>query len=97
MVAQEILNQLGGNKFVVMTGARGFVKSDDSLSFKLPSNFARDGINSVVVKLGADDTYSVSFFKIRGTSVKEVSAHSDVYADQLQELFTSETGLDTRL
>ncbi|AXF77019.1 hypothetical protein AV903_14875 [Erwinia tracheiphila] len=40
-IAVEILNQLGGNKFIAMTGAKNFVWLENGgLIFKLPSNFA---------------------------------------------------------
>ncbi|EIP9270516.1 hypothetical protein LT886_002400, partial [Salmonella enterica] len=51
-IAVEILNQLGGNKFIAMTGAKNFVWLEKGgLIFKLPSNFARNGINLVRIKL----------------------------------------------
>jgi hypothetical protein len=34
-VANEIRNQLGGNRFAVMTGAHNFIGDANSLSFKL--------------------------------------------------------------
>lgn len=96
-VAQTILQQLGGNRFAVMTGAKNFVGSDDALSFALPSNFARNGINRVRVTLQPSDTYTVTFFKIRGTKVAEIATRDDVYADSLQTVFKHVTGLDTHL
>ncbi|HFN7312713.1 TPA: hypothetical protein ACHGUK_004268 [Escherichia coli] len=43
-VATEILNQLGGNRFIAMTGAKNFTCFDENgesgLCFRLPSNFA---------------------------------------------------------
>lgn len=97
-VANTILEQLGKNRFIAMTGAKNFVGSDDALSFKLPSNFAKGGINAVRIRLDTSrDTYEVTFSKIRGTKVTQVSTFNDVYADSLRSLFTSETGLDTSL
>ena len=37
-VARSILDQLGGARFVAMTGAREFVGSADSLTFKIGVN-----------------------------------------------------------
>jgi len=36
--AQELINQLGGNKFIAMTGAKSFVnnRSGRSLTFRIP-------------------------------------------------------------
>ena len=47
--AKEILNQLGGNKFIAMTGARNLGATENSLCFKLPRGFAKDSINFVKV------------------------------------------------
>jgi hypothetical protein len=96
-VANTILEQLGGRRLMAMTGAKNFIGSEDALSFRLPSNFAKDGINAVRVQLMADDTYTVCFSKVRGTAVKVVSIDHMVYCDMLQDLFMSKTGLATRL
>lgn len=95
--ANTILAQLGGNRFTVMTGARSYVGSADTLSFKLPNRFANDGINGVRITLDASDTYTVDFYKIRGIKMTTVKSVSGVYADQLRALFTRVTGLDTSL
>ena|SRR5690348_11826864 len=96
-VAETILEQLGGNRFIVMTGARGFLDAGNALRFRLPSNFASRGINAVSVTLNGADTYDLVFSKVRGSSVTEVAAVTHVYVDQLRDVFRSETGLDTTL
>lgn len=40
-VANEILRQLGGNKFLVMTGANHLIGDTYSLSMKLPRNMSK--------------------------------------------------------
>lgn len=98
-VATTILEQLGGNRFRVMTGARDFLGSEDSLQFKLPR--AKDGINCVQIKLEPSDTYTMKFVRVgdrrTGYKVTEKAVCEDVYCDQLQELFTKYTGLYTSL
>jgi hypothetical protein len=96
-VGGEILAQLGGSKFRAMTGAKDFVRSSDSLRFKLPSNFAKHGINLVRITLDPSDTYTMTFYKMHGTDVREIEEISGVYADQLRDIFTDVTGLDTSL
>ncbi|ECT6020487.1 hypothetical protein N6N71_21255 [Escherichia albertii] len=100
-VATEILNQLGGNRFIAMTGAKNFAYFDEDgecgLSFRLPSKFAMNGINLVKIKLTFSDTYQVTFSGVRGAMVKEVSTFDNVYCDQLECLFNEQTGLATRL
>lgn len=97
-VANEILTQLGGGKFIAMTGANGFSAGrDGSLTFRLPSNFAKDGINWVRVTLTAMDDYTLTFLKVRGVKTTPVAEREGVYNDSLRAVFTSVTGLDTSL
>jgi len=96
-VAITILNQLGGNKLIAMTGARNFVSSPDSLGFKLPSRSARNGINFVKITLNVMDTYDVEFKKIWNFKITDISRHEGIYDDMLQPLFVEETGLNVVL
>lgn len=92
---QTILDQLGGNKFVAMTGAKQLVAGSDFLQFGIGRG-ARNGANKVRVVL-ADDVYRVEFFNIRGVNIRECGAVDRVYADRLAAVFTEHTGFDTRL
>lgn len=107
-VARTILEQLGGNGFVLMVGAKHLTAIEGGLSFKLPSNFAKDGINHVEVILTPMDVYTVKFMRVRiqrgedgnidlDRSVKIVDVHEDVYADSLRDVFERVTGLATRM
>lgn len=100
-IATEILCQLGGNRFIAMTGARQFSYFDDKgecgICFRLPTRFAMNGINYVKIKLTWADTYEVTFFKVTGINIKTVVTHDNIYFDGLQDIFTQETGLNTRL
>jgi len=92
------LEQLGGNKFVVMTGAKNFINWGNGLSFKLPgAEFAKQGINYVKITLDPSDTYTMEFGRTRGSEYKVINTHNDIYFDVLQEVFTRETGLETHL
>lgn len=89
-----LISQLGGNKFIVMTGANNFTRVDgNTLSFRLPHSI----INHVQIKLNAMDTYDMEFCQIRGVKCKVVETVEDVYNDSLQDVFTRVTGLSTRL
>jgi hypothetical protein len=97
-IAKTILQQLGGNKFVVMTGAKNLTSIGNGLSFRLPGHgFTKNGINYVKIILAPSDTYNIELGKIRGTTYKIINTINDVYFDQLQEIFTRETGLNTHL
>lgn len=96
-VAAEIMRQLGGGRFILMTGARHFVADDDySLSFKIPRS---NGIQAVTIKLNGGDTYDMEFCKINKTPPYRhiVATEQDVYFDELQKVFTHHTGLATSL
>ena len=94
-VAKTILQQLGGNRFIAMTGAKNFGSSRNSLQFKIGRN--SKSISHVIVTLKSSDLYDVEFIRIRGTSRKVVKKLRGIYADQLQQMFTKYTGLRTRL
>ena len=89
--AAELLKQLGGNKFIAMTGAKNFGIGKDGLSFKIGKN--AKAVNYVVIQLNGKDLYDMKFQK--GTRVLKKA--NDVYADQLQKMFTKHTGMYTRL
>lgn len=92
-----VLQQLGGRRFTMMTGAKHFVQSkkESWISFRLPSRFAKDGINYVKIHLTVMDDYTLTFSKVWGTKVTEVAKVEGVYCDQLQSVFTEKTGLYT--
>ena len=90
--AVTLLEQLGGKRFIAMTGARNFFKGENSILFKLPK--AQHGIRLVKIELTPADLYDMTFFTLSGKVVKKVDG---IYDDQLQEIFTENTGLYTHL
>lgn len=92
-VAQTILEQLGGNMFRAMTGAKDFVTDGSHLRFKIGRG-ATNAINLVTVKLEADDTYTVTFARFRALKVTPVKTVPGVYCDMLRSVFTEATGFD---
>ena len=99
-IAQTILSQLGGRSFIIMTGARGLIGGENFLMFRLPAGFAKDGINTVKITLDWTDTYIFEALKVSSGSEQKIDIIEKldfVYADDLQEIFTRITGLDTHL
>lgn len=94
-VPHEILRQLGGNKFIVMTGA---VCTSDKNTLSVRFKGSRIA-NLMTVTLKGNDTYDVKFSKYAPKSglVTPVKEWSDVYADMLRDIFESTTGLRTRI
>ena len=93
-VAQTILSQLGGNRFIAMTGAKGFAAAERTLVFSIGRNSSK--VNRVRINLDGNDTYTLEFSRYANYQHKTLKTYEGVYADMLQELFTEYTGLYTR-
>lgn len=99
-VANTILAQLGGRRFIAMTGARDFIGGDNFIMFSLPAGIAKEGINKIRITLDWTDTYIFEALKVfPGPELKidTIKKMDFVYADDLEDIFTSITGLDTHL
>lgn len=95
-VAQTILQQLGGNKFVAMTGSKNFIASENFLRMNLTRNKAK--AKWLKITLNANDTYTMDFFTAdKNFNLTSKVKFEDVYCDQLCFLFTKATGLFTSL
>ena len=93
MISQTIIEQLGGTgRLSAMTGANNFLDIGNGLQFKFKGSRKT---NSVHIHLAADDTYSVTFYKLLkgGLDVRVIHAAEGIYCDQLKPLFESTTGL----
>jgi len=96
-VAVEILRQMGGNRFIAMTGARNFFCDNNSIGFRLPGTMTRDRINFVKVTLNSMDTYDIEFKNIRGDKIKDVDSYEGIYNDGLEAAIGRRVGMATRL
>ena len=107
-ICSTIHSQMGGNKFLTMTGSKiQYIQEDNgnaSITYKLTRN--KVGANFLKVTLNAMDVYDMEFILFRDvkkngfyseTIRKVVATHENVYDDMLQGCFTSTTGLYTRL
>ena len=93
--AGETLKQLGGNKFIAMTGAKNFAVGPKGMGFKIGRN--SKNINYIRIDLKSTDLYDMEFINIRGSKIKVVKKITGVYNDQLQKMFTKYTGMYTSL
>ena len=95
-VAKTILEQLGGNKFCVMTGAKNLAGDENSQSMRIGRNSSNS--NYLKITLNSMDTYDMKFCKLtRKFEEKSVTEYSDVYNDMLTEVFEKHTGMYTKL
>lgn len=96
IIAATILQQLGGNKFIAMTGSKNFTIVDNSLSMHLTRNKAK--AKYLKITLNSMDTYDMVFYTVNKNFEVIIKAQFDgVYCDQLQDIFTEVTGLYTHL
>ena len=95
-VAKTILEQLGGNKFCMMTGAKNLAGDENSLSMRIGRNSSNS--NYLKITLNSMDLYDMKFCKLtRKFEEKSVTEYSDVYNDMLTEVFEKHTGMYTSL
>lgn len=101
-VAETILHQLGGTRFIAMTGADNFVGGETTLIFRIPASLTKNRGNRIRVTLDGNDFYKIEYMKIRtARTVKnpfvilDTREHIDV--SKLRLNFTNMTGLDTSL
>jgi len=103
-IARTILDQLGGNRFVMLTGCNSFVGDKDTLRMSIPRNYSK--ANRLWITLNEKDLYDMRFFRFRRghinrngefipEKIDEEKVYSDIYFDQLQEVFTRHTHLYT--
>ena len=94
--AKTLLRQLGGNKFIMMTGAKQMSIGKDGLTMKIGRN--SKSITHVAIDLDrGKDLYTMKFIRVRKGIPKVVKQYDGVYADNLNNIFEKETGLYTRL
>jgi hypothetical protein len=98
VVVETLLKQLGGNKFMVMTGSKVFDYGSNMLTLKLPTNKSKANYLDIVYHPGKD-LYTMTFRRVfnRGLDSKRLVEYDDLYADQLREVFTLATGMETSL
>jgi hypothetical protein len=100
-VAKTILEQLGGNQFVAMTGAKNlfFLKEKaGGLQFNISSrNASNAGLVRIILEW--NDTYTMQFIKVNSrTCIQTIKTEfAGAYCSDLCQLFTSATGLYTSL
>lgn len=98
-VAETILNQLGGNKFIVMTGSKNFLNIGNGLRMKLSRNKSK--AQYLKIELTGSDLYNMTFFSAKTTDSDIVLTTKEkiegVYFDQMNRIFEQVTGLYTSL
>lgn len=95
-IATTILQQLGGSKFIAMTGAKNLGNGGNYLQMTLPKNQSK--AKYLTITLNELDTYEMEFSNMDKEFNKIVVAkHTNVYADTLRKVFASVTKFETSL
>lgn len=93
----NVIEQLGGNIFMRMTGARNMVNHDNGVSFKLSSRVTHDKINYVKVTEISKNIFNMEFGRMHRGVYTIKRNDKNVHDFMLQMIFTEATGLDTKL
>lgn len=96
-VANTILQQLGGRRFIAMTGAHSFTGDRNSLTFKFPQ-VRESRLFAMKIELTPADEYRVEFWAKKGRfDVVKAMEFDGIYCDILADLFERKTGYRTSL
>ena len=101
-IAKTILQQIGGSRFLTMTGPRDLINLGNGLRMSLSRNKTSANRLEIIYDEGAD-LYNMRFYrqsvskKTFEVKTKDIKTYEGVYCDMLEEIFTDVTGLDTRL
>lgn len=95
-IAETILQQLGGRRFIAMTGSSNFIDGGNYINMKLTKNACK--AQYLRIELNSMDTYDMTFYRVdKELNRTTVAECNGVYCDMLQDIFTQKTGLYTKL
>lgn len=87
MIGANILQQLGGQRFQSLTGARDFVWQNDGIAFRVPRTGS--GIAYIRITVAPNDTYSVTFLDKHSVEIVRID---DLCADALRATMAQHIG-----
>lgn len=95
--ADETLKQLGGNKFIAMTGAKNIYSADNGMTLSM--HLTKNKLKAKYLQITLDpttDTYKMVFSTLKtidfSPTVIELLVYERVYNDMLQDLYEKATG-----
>lgn len=100
-VAKIILQQIGGSRFLTMTGSRDLINLGNGLRMSLSRNKTSANRLEIIYDEGAD-LYNLRFYrhsfskKTFEVKTKDIKTYEGVYCDMLEDIFTDVTGLYTQ-
>ena len=94
-IASTILDQLGGKRFIFMTGVSNLTPGANGVIMQLPRNAS--GAKYLRITLNKRDVYKMEFYTVRGSYSETISVYSGIFSNQLDSIFESVTGLFSKL
>jgi len=99
-IINTMMQQLGGNKFMVMTGSKPQYKQincvNPLIAFKLVRNYSKANYLKVTYMIGTD-LYKMEFIRMTKKKIETLQEFNNIFGDQLQSIFTEVTQLYTKL
>ena len=99
-IADTIWQQLGGQRFSLITGVKPVCYGEQDGKVYLLMHVGRNKNNINLFKVmynAAKDLYEICFIRKRGIEAHTIAEYKDVYFDMLTTIFTQYTGLVTSL
>lgn len=99
-IANEMLSQLGGRRFMMMVGARMpvYFEKDNKVVLRMAIGKNCHNINRFEIAYNeGQDLYELRFIRQRKNVDKVVKEYNGVYCDMLASLFEQETGMATAM
>lgn len=94
-IANQILAQLGGNRFITMVGAKELVDTGNGMLFKFGRNSSK--FNYLKIELDHRDLYTMTFYQIRKAEIVKELIFEGIYNDGLIPIFEDVTHMATSL
>jgi hypothetical protein len=96
IIAKTIIQQLGGNKFIAMTGAKNIFSDGQGVTMQIMKNKSK--AKYLTIRLNSLDLYDMQFKSIdKDLNLIIRAEKNNVYFEDLETIFTNITGLNTRL
>ena len=98
-IAKTIIEQLGGPRFLVMTGCKNLTYGETDGQVSLTIKLTKNKLNATHLRitLTLADDYTLTFIRVRKFEMKNVLELTGIYCDQLESTYAEVTGQATRL
>ncbi len=90
-IAATILQQIGGKRFMVMTGSHDFINLGNGLRMSLSRNKTSANRLEILYNMRFyRQSFSRKTFEVK---IKDIKTYEGVYCDMLEDIFSDVTGM----